>query len=315
MTGKRSRGGLGGVLGVVVTYNPGPDLAKALAALRGQVGSLVVVDNGSDNFAAVERVAMAARCRVVANRVNLGVASALSHVARIAQAEGFDWLAMFDQDSSAPDGGIGRLLAFYNDHPQSDRIGILAMSHRDRATGRDYHQGWDVLEEGPGWRSVRTTITSGSMVKVEVFGIVGFFDEELFIDFVDHDFCLRCRAHGFLVIEDRAVAIDHSIGDAMERSLLGRRVVCFNHAPERRYYITRNQLEVCVRYLRVDAVWALLGLCHLAGASLIVLLYEQRRVAKLGAMFEGGGDFILRRFGPRRRRRPVGCGTSRDLSR
>src|SRR5439155_25136726 len=86
------------VIAVVVTFNPGADLALNLAALRAQLGNVVVIDNGSADAAGIEMLARAAGCRFVGNPTNLGIAAALSQGARLAMAEGFDWLATFDQD-------------------------------------------------------------------------------------------------------------------------------------------------------------------------------------------------------------------------
>ena len=288
------------ILAVVVTYNPDADLGRNLEALRAQAGAVVVVDNGSADFAAVERTALKAGCRVIGNGANLGVATALNQAARLARAEGFEWLATFDQDSLIEPGALAGLLELHQIHPRREAIAVLAMSRRDRATGRDYHHAWDTLEETPLWRSVRTTITSGAMVRTEVFETVGLFDDRLFIDSVDHEFCLRCRRHGLLVIEGRLQLMDHSVGAGTEHRFLGWRAVCANHSPTRRYYITRNQLHVCGRYLRVDFVWSGLGLVALAGDSLAVLLHEKDRPAKVAAMLEGARDALFRRFGPRR---------------
>lgn len=288
-----------GVLAVVVTYEPGSDLACHLAALRSQVDSVIVIDNGSKDRASIARAVQATACHLIVNPHNLGVAAALSQAARLAQTESSAWLATFDQDSLIPPGAIDSLLALYERHPQREKIGILAMGHRDRATGRDYHHGLDILVESGDWRAVRSTITSGSLVRVGLFNQVGLFDDALFIDAVDHEFCLRVRKHGWLVIEGRHQVLEHSIGDATEHYLLGRRIVCTHHSPLRRYYMTRNQLEVCGRNLLVDPVWAGKGVLQFAASSIAALLYERDKLAKLRAMCSGVAHFALRRFGPK----------------
>jgi rhamnosyltransferase len=247
----------------------------------------------------VERQALAAGCRFLGNGRNLGVAAALNQAARLAVAEGRDWLATFDQDSLLDSDALATLLDTGAAHPLRDRIGVLALSHRDRATGRDYHHGFDILEETPAWRSVRATITSGSMVRVSAFARVGLFDEPLFIDAVDHEFCLRLRHCGMLVIEARGPVMEHSIGAARVRRFLGRRIALTNHSPLRRYYITRNSLEVIRRYILRDFTWSIYNLYFLAVGSVIILMLEDRRWAKLRAMAEGVLHVVLRRFGPR----------------
>jgi rhamnosyltransferase len=296
----RAREALTDVLAAVVTFHPGPELARNLAVLRAQAETVLVIDNGSPNFAQIERAAATAGCRAIGLGANLGVAAALNRAAIVARAEGFAWLATFDQDSLAPSGAFAGLLELYEAHPERNRIAIVAMSHRDRIAGRDYHIPFDVIEETPIWQSVRTTITSGSLVRLEAFDQVGAFDETLFIDCVDHDFCLQCRQAGWLVVEDKRQVMAHSLGAVTLHKLLWREVACTNHSPTRRYYMTRNTLEVCARRLTSDFLWSAHTALHFAGATLAMLIFERDRPAKVGAMIEGVVDFCRRRFGPRR---------------
>lgn len=289
----------GRVLAVVVTYEPGAYLSRHLEALRTQVDSLVVIDNGSKNQDLINQAVLNAGCRLVANSRNVGMAAALSQAARIAETENFAWLATFDQDSLTPLGAFKNLIDLYDRHPHREQIGILTMGHRDRATGKEYHHRWDTLIEVDDWRSLRSTITSGSVIRVELFKQVGLFDDALFIDAVDHEFCLRVRKHGWLVIEARHAVLEHSIGDASEHKLLGRRIVCTHHSALRRYYMTRNHLEVYFRNLTTDPVWAGMGLLHFALSSFEAILYERDKLANFRAMLTGIVHFALRRFGPR----------------
>jgi rhamnosyltransferase len=287
------------VLAVVVTYNPDDDLELNLRSIRAEIETVVVIDNGSANVAAVALAARAAGCSLRRNEANLGVAAALSQAARLALEMKVAWLASFDQDSLIPTGSIAGLFEVLALQPDPDRVAVLAMSHRDRSTGRDYHHGWDILEETPLWRSVRMTITSGSLVRTEVFKTVGLFDDALFIDSVDHEFCMRARRHGWRVIEGRAQILVHSIGRLTEHRMLGRRVGCTNHAPARRYYITRNTLEIARRYMFSEPLWSIMSIYVLMGGAVITLTFEDQRAAKAMAMLAGLRDFVLRRFGPR----------------
>ncbi len=300
------------VLAVVVTYNPGDDLAENLASLSAQA-QVIVVDNGSSDVGSVEAAARAAGCRLLMNGTNLGVAAALNQAARIAAAEGFEWLATFDQDSLVPAGALKDVISSFAAHPSREDIAIVSMARRDRGTGSDYTPAWAILEDTPTWRSVRTTITSGSLIRVEILMQLGCFDETLFIDSVDHDFALRCRKAGYLVIEDKTTILQHSIGCSTSHRLLGHDVIISNHSETRQYYKTRNLLEVIRRSLAIDATWSWWAFVYMILGIAEVCLYEKHRGAKISAMIEGVRDFLLRDFGPRRssrRGKPWGAHTS-----
>jgi rhamnosyltransferase len=286
-----------GVLGVVVTYHPDAELPQHLATLRSQVDALVVVDNGSDNRAAVEQAALAAGCRFIGNGANLGIAAALNQGLAIALDEGYAWLATFDQDSHCPEGAIASLLALQQRHPRGAQVALVATAHRDRALQRDYHHWIDVIEETADWRILRAAITSGSLVRVDVLRTLGGFEDQLFIDSVDHELCLRLRRQGWLILEARDVVMTHSIGDASVERLLGLPVVCTHHSAARRYYQVRNLLEISRRYFFFDPAWTLKSLLQLVSGGVAVLLFEPQKGRKLAAMARGGLHFLRRRFG------------------
>jgi rhamnosyltransferase len=286
-------------LAAVITYQPDETLLRNLRALRAQCAELVVIDNGSANVETVRQACDEAGCRLLANGKNLGVAAALSQAARLAQAEKFQWLATFDQDSLCPPGLVAGLLALYERHPQRDRIGIVSASHRDRALGRDYHHRLDIVSVVDDWRSVRVAITSGSLVRVALFERVGLFDDALFIDAVDHEFCMRLRKFGWLIIESRDHVLEHSIGEATQHRLLGIRVVCSHHSPVRRYYMVRNYLEVSRRNLLTEPAWATKAVLQAAAGGVAALLYERQKLQKLQAIMLGVAHFAVRRFGPK----------------
>lgn len=286
------------VVAAVVTYNPGGDLAQHLRALRQQADHVVVIDNGSTDLPAVQRAAAQADCQLIANGANLGVATALNQGAAKALELDAEWFAMFDQDSLLPPGAIDGVLACFEAHPQRDRVGMVSVSHRDRGTQADYHHRLDIIQETPEWRLLRVTITSGSLVRCEVLRQVGLFEDRLFIDSVDHEFCLRMRRKGWLVMESRAQVMAHSIGASTAHRLLGVRLVCTHHSPLRRYYITRNLLEVGVRNLWFDPTWSIKSLWQLAAGDAAAVFYERDKLAKLRAVLRGAAHFALRRFGP-----------------
>lgn len=288
------------VFAVVVTYNPDNGLLNRLKALRCQVSAVLVVDNGSSNAQLVREIARRAECLCTLNEKNMGVAEALNQGALAAIENAAEWLATFDQDSLISPNAIAKLLSLETVIPDPALVAILAMSHSDRGTGRDYHRSGEVLNETDRWRLVRTTITSGSLIRISAFQKVGFFDSALFIDTVDLDFCLRCRRAELMIIESREVTLAHSMGDSVIHKVWGLSIVLTQHSPLRRYYITRNQLETSRRFALTDPRWALGALWDLAAGTATTLLFEAERAANLRAVLSGMKDFALRRFGERR---------------
>lgn len=286
------------VVACVVTHEPGPCLAENLRALRGQVDEVLVVDNASKNAPAIGALVERLDCQFIGLSRNMGIGAALNRGVGLVKEKRADWLATFDQDSLLPEGAIPALLRSWQAHPQAHRIGLLCLTHQDRATGTHYHHPWDILAETSTWRELRSAITSGSLIRRGVLDEVGGFDESLFIDSVDHDFCLRARSQKWLIMEQKEQVLAHSIGAATQHRIFGRTYVCTNHLPVRRYYMARNQLEVARRAATSDPVWAIKAVLQLMSAAAAILLFESQRARKLTAMAQGVSHFLLRRFGP-----------------
>jgi rhamnosyltransferase len=159
------------------------------------------------------------------------------------------------------------------------------------------------LENGPdeggfdGCREALTTITSGSLVSVPAWDLVGGFDEGLFIDQVDHEFCLRLHLRGLSVLECGTAFLTHRMGDMKRRRLLGP-VYVSNHSTLRRYYITRNRLAVAARYRADFPEFHAREMSAQRHELLKVLLLEDHRFQKMLMAWRGYRDFRRGVTGP-----------------
>src|SRR5688500_10357031 len=85
---------------VVVTYFPDADVLRRARAIASQVGTMVVVDNGSGpaHDDTLHSLTSIPNLTLLRNDTNLGLAGALNQGLRWAQEHGYVWGLMFDQD-------------------------------------------------------------------------------------------------------------------------------------------------------------------------------------------------------------------------
>jgi rhamnosyltransferase len=124
-------------------------------------------------------------------------------------------------------------------------------------------------------------MTSGNLVNIEAASAVGGFDASLFIDYVDHEFCLRLRAHGYQIVEATRARLLHSLGDLQRRQFIFRRVTVTNHPVARRYYISRNRLMIWREYWRREPRWVIRDIRGFVFETVYIVLYEEHAGAKL----------------------------------
>jgi rhamnosyltransferase len=289
------------ICAVVVTYFPKAECADNFAALASQVGKVLVVDNGStaETLGPVEAAAQRVGATVVRMGSNLGIATALNAGLAMARKEGFRWLATFDQDSQCTPGMIEEMGRVRESYPHPDQLAIISPSYVDRA------QGFAVRERrseatGEGWRILPTTMTSGNLVNVEIATAVGGFDDSLFIDSVDHEFCLRLRGHGYRVVEATRATLLHSLGTMQRRRFLFRLIKTTNHPAVRRYYQSRNRLLIWRQYWRQEPKWVAQDIRRFVFESMYILLYEKQVRPKLSMIARGLRDGMRDVRGPLR---------------
>jgi rhamnosyltransferase len=282
------------VCAVIVTYNPQPTLAANVAAIATQVGQVVIVDNGSSNESARQLLEMETRAsfRVIRNLHNLGIASALNQGVNHAIDGDFDWICTFDQDSSIGNGFISKMLETYHKSPDADKVALITPTYVDRDSGipvrlRRARNG-----------EILATMTSGTMIPTKVMLGLGLFDEALFIDAVDTEFCLRARRQGMLILQSPAV-LTHSLGRTTYHRLLGLRFGATNHSAARRYYIARNRWRLLARYA-TDWPWVWREIKTVLFDTTKIALVEEHKWSKFHAIAAGTLDALAGNMGKQR---------------
>lgn len=274
------------VLCVVVSYNGRDALRTTVDALRRQVGAVLVVDNGSmpETIAVLDDLAALPDVSVVRLGVNRGIGHALNRGIEAARAEGRTWLLTMDQDSLIEPGFIAAYSAATVADPGAGCLSPEIVSESaKRAAAHDVE--------------VAYAITSGNLVRVELFDALGGYDEGFFVDCVDFDFSLRLRSLGHRIVRVHGARMRHQLGDPV-RIPGPLRPFYARHSPTRRYYMFRNFLFLAERHLLAYPGF-ILKLGVLQGVlAVLIAKYDSSPLASYGAVARGMRDYLTRRLGP-----------------
>lgn len=285
---------------VIVTYHPPAQLADSVPALLEQVDEVVIVDNGSGEAdrKMLERLSGKPGVRVVLNADNLGVAAALNAGVQRLMASGCAWVLTLDQDSRVTPGMVRKMLDAYEAFPGRDKVASLAPRYRDVGNGQVTPVRPAPLHDGmPHSTEVLAVMTSGNLVKAQVFESVGYFNEALFIDHVDNEFCLRCARQGYKILEVRDALLDHRTGTPARYRFLGKLRSTSNHSAMRRYYMARNGVYMCRHFLLSYPDWVLRDAYQFIRSVMAMLLFEDGKQAKLAAVLRGVAHGVMGRMG------------------
>ena len=275
--------------GVVVLYRPGEDVAGNIASYAGQVDILFAVDNsGNDTTDTAARLRQLCNVVHIANGENLGVAKALNMGAQLALEHGCDFLLTMDQDSRATPGMIDKMLSCLGSF-KPGYVGIIAPFHATKP-GEKPTGNVDCLE-------VAAVMTSGNLLNLEAYREVGAFLDELFVDFVDIEYCLRLRSFGYGVIRANRAVLEHNVGTIMKFRLLSKDFHLTSHSPLRKYYKTRNRFFVADRYKEIFPGFCRADRVRFCLELLRLFLFESEKREKLAMMRRGYQDYRRGRLG------------------
>jgi rhamnosyltransferase len=289
------------VCAVLVTFHPDEGLPARIERVLLEVAALVVVDNGSDEatLGMLRRLSADPRIALVLNFANFGIARALNLGIARAGSMGYAWVLLLDQDTVVDPGMLNAMIGIRAAYPAPDRLAVIGAGFRDFNKDAEETR---TVGAAQAWQEVESVITSGSLIALATHSAVGPFREEFFIDLVDTDYCFRARALGYRIIETRQALMSHAIGAATLHRTFGVHKWTSNHSPDRRYYIARNDTVMLREYGRYPAgLWTAKSLGRRIRTCKRVLLYEQAKIAKLGAILEGWWDGVRGHLGPRAR--------------
>jgi rhamnosyltransferase len=282
-----------GTCAVVITFRPPAAVLDNLAKVRPQVEGLVVVDNGSpaELLGPLRAAAGELGFTLVENAVNLGIAAALNIGVRWARAQGFKYVALFDQDSTVTEGFCQVMLAQYESHPQRDKVAVVTPSQVERSTGLA-RSPWLARDGSP-----LVAITSGSLMPMEIFDHCGWFQEELIIDCVDHEYCFRARSQGYTLAECRQAVLLVAVGSIASHHAFGLTIIAKHYSARRQYYITRNRLVMVQRFWKQQPGWCSRTLRDIVQDVIKAALVEKEPWTKLAYNARGVYDALSGRMG------------------
>ena len=274
----------------IILFNP--DISRMqenINAIMNQVDYVILVDNGSDNKAAIEQALPCSdRLHIIYNEENRGISWALNRIFKEAANYSVSWVLTLDQDSVCPAGMIKQYRKYLSERYDTDstaghhtHIGILCPTIVDKPTG--------IIDGGTSENiPVKRCITSGSLTSYAGWQAIGGFDEKMFIDGVDFDFGDRLWDAGYEVIRVGAVQLTHELGRMTAHRFLWKTVKVQNHSAKRKYYIVRNRFYLARKQRKPLAVFK--SFFFVIKFSATIILYEKEKRHKIHAVFKGMYD-------------------------
>jgi rhamnosyltransferase len=228
------------VAAVVILYYPNEKTGQFIQSYLSYVQKLFVMDNSEKISAIGETLKGFDKVVFIHDGENKGLSYRLNIACKMAVDDGFDFLLTMDQDSYFENQHIENYLKCLEAYNNKGRVAMFGVNYINESINSNTCAA----------EAINYLITSGSIVNLQAFLLTGGFDENLFIDEVDLEYCYNARSKGLEIVRFNNIFLHHSLG-VMTTGIsfkTFKRTPRRLHSPIRVYYMLRNYLYVKKKY-------------------------------------------------------------------
>lgn len=269
--------------GTTILYNPNfQEVITNIESYIDYLDRLYIIDNSEqDSYKKLENyIKKKKKIEYFWLGENKGIAKALNIGKNKAIAENVDYFLTMDQDSSFGNKFEEMLNWIKNNENLLEKVAIISPLH--------YIKDNEIIKKSS-IEEKSVVMASGNILNLEIIKEIGDFNEDFFIDEVDHEFCYRIREKGYKILCMNNIQLIHRLGELKNYYFFS----VTNHNYIRRYYITRNKLYMMKMFPK-------LRIKYLVGITIDffkILYFEKDKKRKIKYFFKGIKDFLNNKKG------------------
>lgn len=224
------------VPGVVVVYNPDDSVIDNIMSYIDDLSELYIIDNSeSVNKNFYQRLVYNEKIIYKIIGGNIGLPAAINIGFELLKEKGYEYAIYFDQDTKKID-DFKLYFSILDDIPND--VGMIVPSLCiDRKK---------IKNNKREIQNVNFAMSSAAIYNLNIFNIIGKFDEKLFLDCLDEEYCLKLRKNGYKIIQVNKFKVEHHPAITIEKKKLFLKFKTGYHSPIRYYYQIRN-MYFCYR--------------------------------------------------------------------
>ena len=219
---------------VLVLYNPNKYEKERVKFLTNYISNIFVIDNSPKENQ--EFPINYKNITYLPQDKNIGIAAALNIGVLKSKEIGCKYSLILDQDSCFNQSNLKlHLINSIEFFEKYKKIAVIATNAEYMCKTKE-----ELVE-------VKSAINSGSIISIDKWNKVGGYNEELFLDHVDHEFSYKLKKQNFQIFLNTKIFMEHSVGIQKKFNFLGKSFISSGHSSLRQYYYIRNAL-----YLRKE---------------------------------------------------------------
>ncbi|MBB5439626.1 rhamnosyltransferase [Pedobacter sp. AK017] len=240
------------VAAIVILYRPDwNSLKEVIRNISLQCDEVVAIDNSEGNYTTrfMDEFETLSNVMYRSLNSNYGIAHAQNVGVEILKEKGYKYVVFFDQDSTPLPGMLETLINDF-EYLKSYNFNVATIGPMpiNSQTGQVYeprlfkHKILNLGEHS--FYKTKQIISSGSLMLLDIFDKIGAFDEILFIDGVDHEWCWRAKKFGFDTFLSTRSRLIHNLGEG-DKKFFGFEIAITSTF--RLYYQYRNYIILLFR--------------------------------------------------------------------
>lgn len=271
------------IAAVVILFNPDFSIIDNIASYCPYVDIIYLWKNSviDEKLVYILESKFSSKLYWCGNQHNQGIGYALNRVLEECKKNGHIWLLTMDQDSRFIRKGVVRLREKIRDVTMDSSVALI--SANQNINNKLEHKKNDAVE----W-----VMMSGNFIRVSISIDIGGFNEKLFIDGVDIEFCLRLKFNNYKIIICADAILKHKLGETQDVTFFLFKTRTTNHNATRLYYIFRNYLKI-ITSANCSGKGRFILIKFLVHKFICVFLFEEDKVKKYKMITKGFIDFIL----------------------
>lgn len=285
----------------IVCFEPSINrLKENIESVAKQVDKVVIYNNGIEinNLEEICNIINDdEKIILIGDGKNKGLSYALNEIMEFSKKNGADWVLTLDQDSIVPK----NLVDSYKGYVSNQKIAVICPKVIDkrRITSED-----EINKKSNEY--VEMCITSASLTRLKAWEEVGRFDNYLFIDLIDNDFCKRLILKKWKILKINSLVLDQEFGDILPKStrkqnfykklskiikspMLSKNISKLSYkkrvSPIRIYYTNRNIIYLNKKFLNYNGIGfdnygakTYIGFCITFNLASLVRGKEKRKI-------------------------------------
>lgn len=257
--------------GVVIVYNPTIKIISNIKTYIKYLKKLYIIDNSKNNNSDIFKDIQ--KSEYIWNKQNLGISVSLNIAVNLAKQNNSIFLLTMDQDSYFDSDTIKNMIKELN---TNNSVAIYAPSYNMNNYCNQNNQ---------------IVMTSGNIINIAICEKLGGFNNDFFIDCVDHEYCLKALSNNYEIKIIKETILHHELGNIKVHNIGIKKIMTTNHVSWRRYFITRNRLYINDMYKKKFPLFCKKELRNNKREMIKILLFEKNKFKKFYYIFMGKRDY------------------------